>query len=100
MNLLASTGLVNYFGRKNDFESIELNPLLLKKGESRLAIYGLSYVNDGKLSRLFLEKKVNMPEFCTIFWLPKYIPYKLNFLLIKIVAFLKFTLGNTQKAGR
>lgn len=68
LNLLASTGLVNYFGRQSDLESIELNPLLLKKGESRLAIYGLSYVKDEKLSRLFLEKKVSIIWWYLNFW--------------------------------
>lgn len=81
LNLLASTGLVNYFGRQSDLESIELNPLLLKKGESRLAIYGLSYVKDEKLSRLFLEKKVSI-NYMVVF---EFLGYKLRyFLLLKM----------------
>ncbi|XP_066250453.1 double-strand break repair protein MRE11 [Euwallacea similis] len=60
MNLLATAGLVNYFGRHTNYESVEIEPILLKKGQTNLAIYGLSHIKDERLARLFLDKKVTV----------------------------------------
>lgn len=59
VDLLATTGLVNYFGRWNNHETVEIEPILLKKGQTKLALYGLSHIKDERLGRLFLDKKVN-----------------------------------------
>ncbi|XP_066153313.1 double-strand break repair protein MRE11 [Euwallacea fornicatus] len=60
MNLLATAGLVNYFGRHTNYDSVEIEPILLKKGQTKLAIYGLSHIKDERLARLFLDKKVTL----------------------------------------
>lgn len=60
LNILADTGLVNYFGKWTDLNKIEIYPLLIKKGNTRLALYGLSHIKDERLSRLFKDKKVTM----------------------------------------
>lgn len=58
MDLLATPGLVNYFGRWNNYDIVEIEPILLKKGQTKLALYGLSHIKDERLGRLFLDKKV------------------------------------------
>lgn len=60
MDILSSNGLINYFGRWTDLSEIEIRPILLKKGKTKLAIYGLSHIPDQRLARLFLEKKVSI----------------------------------------
>lgn len=60
MDLLASSGLVNYFGRWQDLTKVEITPILIRKGKSLLALYGLSHISDQRLGRLFLENKVNI----------------------------------------
>ncbi|TMW48772.1 hypothetical protein DOY81_006150 [Sarcophaga bullata] len=60
LDLLSTTGLVNYFGRWTDLSKIDITPLLLKKGETKLALYGLSHIQDMRLARLFESRKVHM----------------------------------------
>ncbi|XP_023018271.2 double strand break repair nuclease mre11 [Leptinotarsa decemlineata] len=58
MDLLSSSGLVNYFGRWNSLDKVEVEPILLQKGETKLTLLGLSHIKDERLGRLFLDKKV------------------------------------------
>uniref|UniRef100_A0A182PIW7 Double-strand break repair protein n=1 Tax=Anopheles epiroticus TaxID=199890 RepID=A0A182PIW7_9DIPT len=58
MNLLSTNGYVNYFGKWTDLNKIDIRPILLKKGETKLALYGLSYMNDARLCRLLDDAKV------------------------------------------
>ncbi|KAL4121253.1 hypothetical protein QTP88_013801 [Uroleucon formosanum] len=60
MDLLSSMGLVNYFGKQTNLQELKINPILLKKGTNKIAIYGLSHIRDERLERLFKEKKVFM----------------------------------------
>ncbi|XP_008185560.1 LOW QUALITY PROTEIN: double-strand break repair protein MRE11 [Acyrthosiphon pisum] len=60
MDLLSSMGLINYFGKQTNLQELKINPILLKKGSNKLAIYGLSHIRDERLERLFKEKKVFM----------------------------------------
>ncbi|XP_054002980.1 double-strand break repair protein MRE11 isoform X1 [Hylaeus anthracinus] len=60
MDLLSVSGLVNYFGKCTDLTRVTIPPLIMKKGESHLALYGLSYINDERLSRLVRDYKVDM----------------------------------------
>ncbi|XP_030369777.1 double-strand break repair protein MRE11 [Scaptodrosophila lebanonensis] len=60
LDLLSTSGLVNYFGRWTDLTKLEINPILLRKGETQLALYGLSHINDARLTRLFRDFKVTM----------------------------------------
>ncbi|KAI1893973.1 hypothetical protein AGOR_G00129170 [Albula goreensis] len=41
LDLLSCAGLVNHFGRSRSVEKIEISPLLLAKGSSRIALYGI-----------------------------------------------------------
>ena len=58
LNLLSVANLVNYFGKPEDIEDISMSPILLRKGTTQLALYGLGSVRDERLHRLFLRSKV------------------------------------------
>ncbi|XP_004534565.1 double-strand break repair protein MRE11 [Ceratitis capitata] len=60
LDLLSTSGLVNYFGRWTDLTKVTINPVLLRKGQTQLALYGLSHIHDARLRRLFEDFKVNM----------------------------------------
>jgi len=54
MDLLHSCGLINYFGKCLSLEAIELSPLQMQKGATRLALYGLGAVRDERLHRYII----------------------------------------------
>lgn len=60
LDILSITGLVNYFGKWTDYTHVRVSPVLLQKGLTKLALYGLSHLKDQRLSRLFAEQKVEM----------------------------------------
>lgn len=64
MDILSSTGLLNYFGKWQDLSKVEITPLVMQKNETRIALYGLSHIHDARLARLFRDKlvKLNKPN--------------------------------------
>lgn len=62
LDILATSGLVNYFGKRTVLEHLEIYPILMKKGVTQLAIYGLSFLHDSRLVRLFADSKVVMKQ--------------------------------------
>ncbi|XP_067005456.2 double-strand break repair protein MRE11 [Anabrus simplex] len=58
LDILSVSGLVNYFGKWNDLKQVDISPLLMKKGATQLALYGLSHITDDRLARLFRDQKV------------------------------------------
>ena len=58
LDILHVSGLLNYFGRVPENDDITVNPLLLQKGTTKLALYGLSNVRDERLHRSFKSGKV------------------------------------------
>lgn len=62
LDLLSCAGLVNYFGKNLDLQNITVSPILLQKGNTRLALYGLSHVKDKRLIRLFEEGNVTFEQ--------------------------------------
>ena len=60
MDTLAAAGLVNYFGKANTTcdQSINIVPVLLQKGQTKLAIYGLGAIKDERLHSMFLKGTV------------------------------------------
>lgn len=60
--MLSAEGLVNYFGKWTDLGEIKLKPVILRKGRTYLALYGLGHIKDDRLCRLFLEEKVTFLE--------------------------------------
>lgn len=58
MDLLQIAGLVNYYGRTPESDNILIKPVLLQKGHTKLALYGMSNVRDERLFRTFRDGKV------------------------------------------
>ncbi|KAL8714355.1 MAG: hypothetical protein Q9220_001688 [cf. Caloplaca sp. 1 TL-2023] len=58
LDLLQASGLVNYFGRTPESDNIQIKPVLLQKGITKLALYGMSNVRDERLFRTFRDGKV------------------------------------------
>eukprot|EP00051_Salpingoeca_urceolata_P001980 m.45836 g.45836 ORF g.45836 m.45836 type:complete len:714 (+) comp11810_c0_seq2:129-2270(+) len=60
LDLLQAANLVNYFGKSNSADDITISPILMQKGDTKLAIYGLGSVRDERLHRTFASNKVRM----------------------------------------
>ncbi|ORY98277.1 Mre11 DNA-binding presumed domain-domain-containing protein [Lobosporangium transversale] len=60
LDQLAMTGLVNYFGRSQEIDNVIVKPILLQKGASRLALYGIGNIRDERLHQTFLRRNVKM----------------------------------------
>ncbi|EGD77873.1 hypothetical protein PTSG_09507 [Salpingoeca rosetta] len=58
LDLLAAANFVNYFGQAQQPDDIELVPICIQKGSTKLALYGLGNIRDERLHRTFLKKKV------------------------------------------
>lgn len=58
IDVLSVSGYLNFFGKVIDNEDITVSPLLLRKGSTKLALYGLSNVKDERLYRIFRDGRV------------------------------------------
>ena len=58
LDILQMSGLVNYYGRAPESDNIHIKPVLLQKGNTKLALYGLSNVRDERLYRTFRDGNV------------------------------------------
>lgn len=58
LDILQVSGLLNYYGRIPESDNIHVKPVLLQKGRTKLALYGLSNVRDERLFRTFRDHKV------------------------------------------
>ncbi|CAD2221482.1 double-strand break repair protein MRE11 [Angomonas deanei] len=59
LDLLATASCINYFGHVQSLEEIVVEPVLLKKGDTHVALYGLGNVRDERLHRCFRDGKVH-----------------------------------------
>lgn len=59
LDLLALSGLVNYFGKVDALSPpVDLYPVLLRKGSTRVALYGIGAMQDVALNHLFHKEQV------------------------------------------
>nr|CCA22579.1 doublestrand break repair protein putative [Albugo laibachii Nc14] len=58
LDLLSASNLINYFGKMERVDVIELFPILIRKGSSKVALYGLGNMRDERLYRIFEQQKV------------------------------------------
>lgn len=58
LDLLQVSGLLNYFGRVTQSDKLDIRPILLQKGKTKLALYGMSNVRDERLFRTFRDGNV------------------------------------------
>jgi len=71
LDILAETGLVNYFGAVDSLSpQIRLHPITLRKGSAALNLYGIGALRDERMSKLFAEERVQIEvqrEGCNVF---------------------------------
>ncbi|XP_023648310.2 double-strand break repair protein MRE11 [Paramormyrops kingsleyae] len=60
LDILSCAGLVNHFGRSRSVEKVEVSPMLLQKGTSNIALYGIGSIPDERLYRMFVNNQVAM----------------------------------------
>jgi double-strand break repair protein MRE11 len=60
LDLLSVSNLVNYFGKSDNIDDVTVYPILMKKGTTKLALYGMGNIRDERLYRTFLQKKVKL----------------------------------------
>ncbi|KAI5616958.1 double-strand break repair protein MRE11 [Silurus asotus] len=60
LDVLSCAGLVNHFGRSRSVEKVEISPILLQKGNTKIALYGLGSIPDERLYRMFVNNQVSM----------------------------------------
>jgi len=60
IDVLSVTGLLNHFGKAASCDNVNVSPVLLKKGETKLALYGIGAMRDERLHTTFSQKHVNM----------------------------------------
>ncbi|XP_062052874.1 double-strand break repair protein MRE11 isoform X2 [Lepus europaeus] len=60
LDILSCAGFINHFGRSMSVEKIDISPVLLQKGTTKIALYGLGAIPDERLYRMFVNKKVTM----------------------------------------
>jgi double-strand break repair protein MRE11 len=58
LDLLDAANLVNYIGRQEQVNQISIEPVLIKKGISHLALYGMGSMRDERLNRMWQSQKV------------------------------------------
>ena len=58
LDILQMSGLINYYGRTPESDNILIKPVLLQKGKTKLALYGMSNVRDERLFRTFRDGNV------------------------------------------
>lgn len=69
LDLLSASGLINHFGHSHSVEKIEISPVLMQKGNTKLALYGLGECVKSLLFALNCPYKrqlwsVSIPFFC------------------------------------
>lgn len=62
LDILSCTGLVNYFGKWTNLDKVNINPIMIRKGDTKLALFGLSHIYDTRLVRLFSDYKVTLEK--------------------------------------
>ncbi|XP_051521613.1 double-strand break repair protein MRE11 isoform X1 [Myxocyprinus asiaticus] len=60
IDLLSCAGLVNHFGHSRSVEKLEVSPVLLQKGKTNIALYGIGSIPDERLYRMFVNNQVTM----------------------------------------
>jgi double-strand break repair protein MRE11 len=58
LDVLAISNYINYFGKSDRADDVEITPILLNKNGTKLALYGLGAIRDERLNRMWRQKKV------------------------------------------
>lgn len=65
LDLLAVSNLVNYVGKVDAVDNIEITPILIRKDKTKIALYGLGAIRDERLNRMWNLKKVKFIRLTT-----------------------------------
>ncbi|KAM0680263.1 hypothetical protein GINT2_001648 [Glugoides intestinalis] len=57
LDILHSGGFINYFGRVDNVDNIELDPILIE-GNRKIALYGMGHIKDRRVYKTFLKRDV------------------------------------------
>lgn len=57
LDVLHSSGLINYFGRVDSVDDIELHPILVQN-DKKVAIFGLGHIKDRRVYKTFLKGNI------------------------------------------
>ncbi|RWS14673.1 double-strand break repair protein MRE11A-like protein, partial [Dinothrombium tinctorium] len=58
LEAVSAAGYINYFGKILNVDELVLSPILLEKGNNRIALYGLGFLPEERLHRLFRNNNV------------------------------------------
>jgi double-strand break repair protein MRE11 len=58
LDLLSVSSLINYFGRQDQVDQVQVRPILIQKGTTRVALYGMGSMRDERLNRMWQTQKV------------------------------------------
>jgi double-strand break repair protein MRE11 len=58
LDLLSVTNFVNYFGKAEKVDDVTIKPILMRKGSTMVALYGLGNIRDERLNRMWTKHKV------------------------------------------
>lgn len=63
MDIISSSGLINYFGKYLNMDEIIVEPILLEK-DVKVALYGIGYIKDRIIYKMFKQGKIkfNRPD--------------------------------------
>ena len=53
LDLMNSNNYINYFGRQNSIQDLEITPFLIRKGAIKVAIYGIGHMREERLNMAF-----------------------------------------------
>lgn len=57
LDILSGANLINYFGKATDIKDIEIAPILIRKGDTKIALYGLGNIRDERLYQTWKKEK-------------------------------------------
>ena len=58
LDQLSENSYVNYFGKVPDIQSTTVEPVVLSKGSTKIAIYGIGWINDSRLNLLLRRGQI------------------------------------------
>ncbi|KAK1740259.1 double-strand break repair protein MRE11 family protein [Skeletonema marinoi] len=68
IDLLSVSNLLNYFGRQDAVDNVQVSPILLQKGGTKVALYGMGSMRDERLNRMWQGKKVRFLSLSRTWW--------------------------------
>lgn len=57
-DLLHASNYVNYFGKQLSTNQVKVKPIIFRKENTIVSLYGLGYIQSFRLSRLFDSRKI------------------------------------------